>query len=42
MARRLLDDLGLDRVNVAGHSMGALIAGGMAATMGMRIAAWGC
>ena len=33
----VLDDLGLDRVNVAGHSMGALIAGGMAATMGKRI-----
>lgn len=28
---RVLDDLGLDRVNLAGHSMGALIAGGMAA-----------
>ncbi|RFC62212.1 alpha/beta fold hydrolase [Fulvimarina endophytica] len=34
----VLDDLGLDRVNVAGHSMGALIAGGAAATLGERIA----
>ncbi|CAN7271050.1 alpha/beta hydrolase [Pararhizobium sp. LjRoot235] len=32
-----LDDLGLERVNVAGHSMGALIAGGAAATFGARI-----
>jgi (E)-2-((N-methylformamido)methylene)succinate hydrolase len=32
-----IDDLGLDRVNVAGHSMGALIAAGLAATMGERI-----
>jgi pimeloyl-ACP methyl ester carboxylesterase len=32
-----LDELGLDAVNVAGHSMGALIAGGAAATMGSRI-----
>ena len=29
---RALDDIGLGRVNLAGHSMGALIAGGMAAT----------
>ena len=36
-AGRLLDDLRLDRVNVAGHSMGALIAGGMAATFGARV-----
>jgi len=34
----LLDDLDVERINVAGHSMGALIAGGMAATMGKRIA----
>jgi pimeloyl-ACP methyl ester carboxylesterase len=34
----LLDDLNLERVNAAGHSMGALIAGGMAATMNARIA----
>lgn len=33
-----LDDLGLECVNVAGHSMGALIAGGAAATFGARIA----
>ncbi|AFL49840.1 pimeloyl-ACP methyl ester carboxylesterase [Sinorhizobium fredii] len=33
----LLDDLKLDRVNLAGHSMGALIAGGAAATFGARI-----
>ncbi len=33
-----LDDLGLERVNVAGHSMGALIAGGAVATFGARIA----
>jgi pimeloyl-ACP methyl ester carboxylesterase len=32
-----LDDLALDRANVAGHSMGALIAGGAAATFGNRI-----
>ncbi|WP_152046842.1 alpha/beta fold hydrolase [Aureimonas psammosilenae] len=34
---RLLDDLKLDAANVAGHSMGALIAGGAAATLGPRI-----
>lgn len=34
----VLDDLGLERVNVAGHSMGALIAGGAAASFGGRIA----
>ena len=33
----LLDDLSLERVNLAGHSMGALIAGGAAATFGRRI-----
>ncbi|WAJ28423.1 alpha/beta fold hydrolase [Jeongeupella avenae] len=33
----VLDDLGLDAVNLAGHSMGALIAGGAAATLGPRI-----
>jgi len=32
-----LDDLKLDRVNVAGHSMGALIAGGAAATFGSTV-----
>jgi len=32
------DDLGVERVNLAGHSMGALIAGGAAATFGKRIA----
>jgi pimeloyl-ACP methyl ester carboxylesterase len=34
---RVLDDLALARANVAGHSMGALIAGGMAATLGARV-----
>jgi pimeloyl-ACP methyl ester carboxylesterase len=33
-----LDDLSLERVNVAGHSMGALIAGGIAAEQTDRIA----
>ncbi|MEO9338504.1 alpha/beta hydrolase [Mesorhizobium sp. SB112] len=33
-----LDDLNIEKANVAGHSMGALIAGGAAATMGDRIA----
>lgn len=33
-----LDDLGLDRVNLAGHSMGALIAGGAAVDLASRIA----
>ncbi|TDQ17729.1 pimeloyl-ACP methyl ester carboxylesterase [Phyllobacterium brassicacearum] len=32
-----IDDLGLDSLNVAGHSMGALIAGGIAATQPHRI-----
>jgi (E)-2-((N-methylformamido)methylene)succinate hydrolase len=32
-----LDDLGLDSVNVAGHSMGALIAGGCAVTSSARV-----
>ncbi len=32
-----LDGLELERVNVAGHSMGALIAGGAAATFGTRV-----
>jgi len=32
-----LDDLGLDSVNVAGHSMGALIAGGCAVTAPDRV-----
>jgi pimeloyl-ACP methyl ester carboxylesterase len=32
-----LDDLGLDTVNLAGHSMGALIAGGCAATAPARV-----
>ncbi len=35
---RSLDDLELDRVNLAGHSMGALITGGMVATHPERIA----
>lgn len=34
---RVLDDLRLETVNVAGHSMGALIAGGAAVTFGSRI-----
>jgi pimeloyl-ACP methyl ester carboxylesterase len=34
---RFLDELDLAEVNVAGHSMGALISGGAAATMGKRI-----
>jgi len=33
----LLDHLGLAEVNLAGHSMGAMIAGGMAATFGKRV-----
>ena len=33
----VLDDLGLDSVNVAGHSMGALIAGGCAITAPDRV-----
>lgn len=33
----VIDDLGLDNVNVAGHSMGALIAGGIAATQPHRV-----
>ncbi|MQT14672.1 alpha/beta fold hydrolase [Segnochrobactrum spirostomi] len=33
----VLDDLALDAVNLAGHSMGALIAGGAAAEFGARI-----
>ena len=32
-----LDEMALDTVNVAGHSMGALVAGGAAATFGERI-----
>ena len=32
-----LDDLGLDSVNVAGHSMGALIAGGCSVTAPQRV-----
>lgn len=32
-----LDEMELDAINVAGHSMGALIAGGAAATFGERI-----
>ena len=35
---RTLDELGLERVNLAGHSMGALITGGMAATHPDRLA----
>lgn len=34
----VLDDLGLGNVSIAGHSMGALIAGGAAATLGKKIA----
>ncbi|THF48385.1 alpha/beta fold hydrolase [Allorhizobium terrae] len=34
---RFLDDLAIVRANVAGHSMGALISGGAAATFGDRI-----
>lgn len=34
---RALDALGLEQVNLAGHSMGALIAGGAAAEFGARI-----
>ncbi len=37
-AARTLDELGLDRANLAGHSMGALITGGMAATHPDRLA----
>lgn len=37
-AARTLDELGLDRANVAGHSMGALITGGLAATSQDRLA----
>ncbi len=33
----VIDDLGLDSVNVAGHSMGALITGGIAATQPHRV-----
>ena len=32
-----IDELGVERADVAGHSMGALIAGGAAATLGDRI-----
>lgn len=35
--RHVLDDLRLDKANVAGHSMGALIAGGLAASFPNRI-----
>lgn len=34
----VLDDLGLTAINIAGHSMGALIAGGAAAEFGARVA----
>ncbi|OQM74234.1 alpha/beta fold hydrolase [Manganibacter manganicus] len=34
---RFLDDLLLDAISIAGHSMGALIAGGAAASFGARI-----
>ncbi|MBB2671614.1 UNVERIFIED_ORG: pimeloyl-ACP methyl ester carboxylesterase [Rhizobium esperanzae] len=34
---RFLDEMAIGRVNVAGHSMGALISGGAAATFGERI-----
>ena len=39
---RALDDLGIDRANLAGHSMGALIAGGMAAEHPDRLARVAC
>ena len=35
--RRFLDDMGIARANVAGHSMGALISGGAAATFADRV-----
>ncbi|WP_431323362.1 alpha/beta fold hydrolase [Rhizobium sp. YTU87027] len=35
---RFLDDIGLSRVNIAGHSMGAMISGGAVATFPERIA----
>ncbi|CAM5501472.1 alpha/beta fold hydrolase [Frigidibacter mobilis] len=38
----VLDDLGLEAVNVAGHSMGALIAGGAAVTLPDRILRVAC
>ncbi|OOO20187.1 alpha/beta fold hydrolase [Rhizobium sophoriradicis] len=34
---RFLDEMAIGRVNVAGHSMGALVSGGAAATFGERI-----
>ncbi|WP_294641203.1 alpha/beta fold hydrolase [uncultured Aureimonas sp.] len=34
---RVLDELRIEAANVAGHSMGALIAGGAAATLGSRV-----
>ncbi|MBY4631265.1 alpha/beta fold hydrolase [Rhizobium croatiense] len=34
---RFLDEMAIDRVNVAGHSMGALVSGGAAATFDRRI-----
>jgi pimeloyl-ACP methyl ester carboxylesterase len=34
---RVLDDLSLETASIAGHSMGALIAGGAAATFGNRV-----
>ncbi|MDF0695938.1 alpha/beta fold hydrolase [Rhizobium sp. MC63] len=34
---RFLDEMAIERVNVAGHSMGALVSGGAAATFGERI-----
>lgn len=39
---RVIEDLGLDRVNLAGHSMGALIAGGAAVSFPHRIARVAC
>lgn len=33
----VIDDLALEEVNIAGHSMGALIAGGAAASFGARV-----
>jgi pimeloyl-ACP methyl ester carboxylesterase len=34
---RFLDEMAIDTANVAGHSMGALVSGGAAATFGERI-----
>jgi len=39
---RFLDDMGIGPANIAGHSMGALISGGAAATMGGRVRRVAC